>query len=178
MIGDSPILELRSMAGSTGAWPAEHDPANPAALPDYDDWGWDDYWGPAEWMQWHKTMKAAIGKEKADYNFATAWEKMLSADGLGSSVLSARSFNVQFREWAKSENLLNALYGGMAWLKPLGAATDLASGAADLASGAADIGSKAPDVAMSVVKWAAIAIGIGLGVAAIKKSQRLKKRFA
>lgn len=170
MAYDNPALALRSMAQMGGAWPAEHDPTNPAATPDYDDWGWDDYWGPNDWMQWHKTMKAAVGKEKADYNFATAWEKMLTVNGLGASVLSARSFNVQFRDWAKSEGLLNALYGGLTWLKPLGAATDIASGAADL-------GSALPDVATDLVKWAAIAFGVGIGIAALSKAKKAK-RFA
>ena len=168
MAYDNPILALSSGGQLRGAWPAEHDPANPAATPDYDDWGWDDYWGPTEWMQWHKAMKEALGKDKADYNFAAAWEKMLTVNGLGASVLSARSFNADFRKWAKSEGLLDALYGGVAWIKPLGTLTDVASGAADA-------GSALPDIATSAVKWAGLAIGIGLGLAALRKGKKWKR---
>lgn len=43
------------------------------STPDFDEWGWDDYWGCGEWMLWHKANVQAYGKETANTKFIQAW---------------------------------------------------------------------------------------------------------
>lgn len=42
-------------------------------IPDYDEWGWDDYWGCGEWMLWHKANVQEYGRETANTKFIQAW---------------------------------------------------------------------------------------------------------
>jgi hypothetical protein len=58
--------------------------------------------------------------------FINAWEKQT----MGSTPLDARSFNTPFREYAKANGFFEALYYGLGSLvKPIGAVTDVVSGA-------------------------------------------------
>jgi hypothetical protein len=59
-------------------------------------------------MKWHGAMKAAYGKNKADYKWATAWQEQ----GWFEGGINARTFNSDFRNWATSEGLKDALYWG------------------------------------------------------------------
>jgi hypothetical protein len=103
-----------------------HDSSKADSTPDYDDWGWDDYWKPEDWMAWHGAMKAAYGKNKADYKWATAWQEQ----GWFEGGINARTFNSDFRNWAKSEGLTDALYWGKIGplVKVLGEGADVVKG--------------------------------------------------
>lgn len=108
-------------------WPAQHDPANPEALPDFDGWGWDSYWSAAEWIQWHRAMVIRIGLDAANVRFVTEWQKQ----GFGAAPLDARSFDTSFRDYARANGFLDALYSGLGALaKPIGAGTDILDGVA------------------------------------------------
>ena len=141
MIGQGAIANVGQryyLSGApSGGWPAAQDPTNADATPDYDEWGPDDYWECADWIQWHTALKAKYGKEKADATFMPAWLVMDSAKYLGAGPLDCRSFNEGFRDYFKAEGLLDAMYGKVTWIKPIGAATDVVSKSSDVASNVA-----------------------------------------
>lgn len=74
--------------------------------PDYDNWGWDDYWSIRDWMTWHMRMKKEYGKEKANITFLTAWEKQQFL----SSPLDARTFDADFKRYAKDNGFYEGLF--------------------------------------------------------------------
>ncbi len=43
------------------------------SVPDFDNWGWDDYWTCADWMRWHQLKMAAQGQEAANAAFIQYW---------------------------------------------------------------------------------------------------------
>jgi len=45
------------------------------SLPDYDDWGPDQYWGCTDWMVWYDRLKEEHGKNEARIIWKSAWEK-------------------------------------------------------------------------------------------------------
>ena len=110
----------------SGGFKPENDPTKPTSIPDYDGIGWDSWWTAQDWMTWHKSLKAQYGLDEANVRFINAWEKQT----MGSTPLDARSFNTTFREYAKANGFFEALYYGLGSLvKPIGAVTDVVSGA-------------------------------------------------
>jgi len=119
----------------SGGFAPENDPTKPTSTPDYDGIGWDSWWTAQDWMTWHKSLKARYGLDEANVRFINAWEKQT----MGSTPLDARSFNVNFQDYAKANGFYDALYYGLgALLKPIGAVTSVVSGAS---AGIATIGS-------------------------------------
>ena len=117
-------------------WPTQNDPNNPDATPAYDGWGWDDYWSASDWLAWHRAMKAAYGLEVANSRFVNAWEA-----GIGwfsnSVPINARTFDSSFRDYARENGFLDALYGqGLGALaQPIGAITDTGSAVGEVGAG-------------------------------------------
>ena len=126
-----------------GAWPTEHEPTNPDATPDFDEWGPDEYWKIDDWVTWHKAMKAAYGLDAANRTFIEQWFKQTNF----ANPIDARSTNSSFRDYARANGFLDALFGGLSFLKVLGAATDVVSSGSDVvsdvASGTKSIGTAA-----------------------------------
>ena len=87
-------------------WPTQHDPTNPEATPDFDDWGWDDYWEIEDWVTWHGAMKAKYGLTQANSNFLKAWHEQ----GFGASPYNARTFNTSFRDYAQENGFYEGLF--------------------------------------------------------------------
>jgi hypothetical protein len=143
----------------------EHDPANANATPLYNDnilkfWNWfDSVWGCTDWMNWHKSMKAAFGKVKADATFLHYWNDLAT----GSSAIDCRSFSSDFRDYMSKENLLDSLYSGLGIIaKPIGVSTDIITNVGGGLSGA----SKALKTTGDVLKVAvpiALVVAIGFG---------------
>ena len=121
------------LGGTLGGFDPEHDPKSAKSTPDYDSWGPDSYWSCTEWRQWHTALKAAHGRNKANQIWAAAWQQQ----GIGEHAINCRSFDPQFRAWAKSQGLFDALYWGPAGIlaKPLGVGMDVADGVASTAQG-------------------------------------------
>jgi hypothetical protein len=120
-------------------WPTENDPTNPSATPVYDGIGWADYWSAADWITWHRAMKLVWGVNTANRNFVNAWDQ---DSFFNSAPLSARSFDSSFREYAKANGFLDALYGGGVGVlaKPLGVVSDAADAVSDLGAGVKNAG--------------------------------------
>lgn len=119
-----------------GGWPAENDPTRPDSTPDYDGWGPDSWWTARDWMTWHGALKSKYGIDEANRKFITAWEKQ----GFGATPLDARSFDTQFRDYAKANGFFDALYyGAGALVKPIGAVTDVVTGVTEGVSATAKL---------------------------------------
>ena len=43
--------------------------------PDYDDWGWDDYWDINDWKKWYEEMEKQFGAAEAGKKWLEAWSK-------------------------------------------------------------------------------------------------------
>lgn len=110
------------------AFAKEHNPLDPDSTPDYDGWGWDDWWGCADWVTWHKMNVAKYGQVKADNKFVEAWLDGLSsasggrgkAEGSGaifdSVPIDCRSFDTGFKEYIKkpaNKRLYDVVFSGI-----------------------------------------------------------------
>ena len=80
---------------------------NASSLPDYDDWGYDTYWGCQHWIQWHQALVDSYGNEQANAMFMNAWDQT----GVMSANLDCRTFNTDFRNYFREQGLLDAIYG-------------------------------------------------------------------
>lgn len=109
----------------SGGWPAANNPTNADSKPDYDGWGPDSWWTANDWMTWHRSLKARYGLDDANVRFVNAWQQQ----GALSAPLDARSFDTNFRDYAKTNGFFDALYYGLGALaKPIGATTDVITG--------------------------------------------------
>ena len=45
------------------------------SYPDYDSWGYDNYWSCTDWMIWYGKLKQAYGADEARLRWKSAWEK-------------------------------------------------------------------------------------------------------
>ena len=109
----------------SGGWPAANNPTNADSKPDYDGWGPDSWWTANDWMTWHRSLKARYGLDDANVRFVNAWQQQ----GALSAPLDARSFDTNFRDYAKANGFFDALYYGLGALaKPIGATTDVITG--------------------------------------------------
>ena len=43
--------------------------------PDYDDWGWDDYWDINDWKNWYVALEKQFGASEAGKKWLEAWNK-------------------------------------------------------------------------------------------------------
>lgn len=43
------------------------------STPDFDNWGWDDYWNCNDWMNWHALNVQQYGLQIANQKFTQAW---------------------------------------------------------------------------------------------------------
>lgn len=135
------------------AYKPEHDPTNPESSPLYNDsvlkfWNWfDTVWSCNDWMTWHKTLKKKYGKVIADDTFLAFWNDLAT----GSKAIDCRSLNSSFRDYMKSENLLDALFDGVGIIaKPLGVGTDVVTSVGNGISNIAD-GAEAATKVLKVV---------------------------
>src|SRR3990167_2161921 len=100
------------------------------SIPNLDDWGWDDYWKIDDWIEWHKIMKEKNGLDAANTKFLTYWNKQST----GANPIDARSFDSNFRDYARKNKFFDNLFSGVGWIKPIGAATDVISSGSDVVS--------------------------------------------
>ena len=65
----------------TSAAQGPNDPNNPYATPDFDEWGWDDYWNSNEWLTWHTAMLNEFGQPEANDRFVNTWLSQSMREG-------------------------------------------------------------------------------------------------
>ena len=97
--------------------------------PDYDEWGFDDWWDCNDWMQWHKLLKAKFGKEDAKY----IWEYAYAKGTQGAGHWDCRTMNSKFRQYARKEGLDTYASAGIfaPVLDVVGTGGEVVSGASD-----------------------------------------------
>lgn len=80
--------------------------------PILDGWGYDTYWGPNDWIDWHKKMVSKFGLDEANKRFITAYAE----PGFAAASYDWRTFDSTFKEYAKKNGFYNALYTGLGGL--------------------------------------------------------------
>ena len=66
------------------------------STPDYDVWGPDGCsWSAQDWINWHKAMVAANGKEQADNKWASAYDKA----SWGAKEIGYSTGNAEFKKY-------------------------------------------------------------------------------
>lgn len=112
-------------------------------IPDLDDWGFDSFWDCIDWIEWHKIMKSVKGKQVADATFLQYW----NMQSTGAHGIDCRSLNNGFRDYFRSQNLLDSLYSGIGVIaQPIGTAGDVAGAAGDVISNVASTASNTSKV--------------------------------
>jgi hypothetical protein len=69
--------------------------------PDYDNWGFDDWWNCDDWILWHKFLKQKFGQNKANF----LWDYAFAQSGSLSGNLDCRTFNSSFRDYVRQNGL-------------------------------------------------------------------------
>lgn len=114
-----------------------------SSQPVYDSWGFGDYWGCPEWIEWYNQLKAVYGAQNADYIWSKAWLDGVSSISGGNGTapgsnyivdsvpLDCRTFDSNFKSFLASNTNLNAaVYSGIGGLiaKPVGLSVDVVNG--------------------------------------------------
>ena len=97
--------------------------------PDLDGWGYDStWWKCSDWIAWHKANKAKYGKAVANQKFSLWWNKQT----MGAGPLDCRTFNSEFRQYIRANDLESAVWDGAGVFKnildPIGAGGDIVTG--------------------------------------------------
>lgn len=71
------------------------------SVPDYDNWGPDDYWSCNDWITWHKELKKKYTKAEADKKWIAAWEQQGGTEHNANWCKYSGSFN----EYVRKEKL-------------------------------------------------------------------------
>jgi hypothetical protein len=73
---------------------------NAWSQPDYDDWGYDDYWLIEDWQRWYDEMEKAFGGAEAGRKWLEAWHKQSA----GANPLFGWNMS-KIEAWAKAKGL-------------------------------------------------------------------------
>lgn len=124
---------------------------NASSSPVYDSWGFGDYWGCNEWMEWYKQLRTVYGEKESNYIWSKAWLDGVSSVSGGNGTatgsnyitdsvpIDCRTFNSSFRDFlSKNPDLYGAVYSGLGGLiaKPLGLGVDVVNGVVSFGSSA------------------------------------------
>lgn len=71
------------------------------SVPDYDEWGVDNYWTCEDWIIWHQKLSNHFGDKIAN----DIWNYSYAQSGQFSSNLNCRTFNSQFRKYVLEKKL-------------------------------------------------------------------------
>ena len=74
------------------------------SLPDYDDWGMDQYWTCSDWMIWYDKLKDFHGKTDARIKWKSAWEKQ----GYWDHAINQCPLEQTFRDFSRKNKLDSA----------------------------------------------------------------------
>lgn len=69
--------------------------------PDYDEWGWDEFWKCGDWITWHIKLSEHFGEKTATEIWNYAFQKSTNL----SSNLDCSSFDSEFRKYTKEHGL-------------------------------------------------------------------------
>lgn len=69
--------------------------------PNYDEWGYDDFWSCNDWITWHKKLAEHFGEETATEIWNYAFDKTTNL----SSNLDCNALDANFRKYVKEHGL-------------------------------------------------------------------------
>jgi hypothetical protein len=109
---------------------------NADSTPILDGWGWGDYWGVNDWIDWHKANVKKYGLNVANEKLIKEYHKAT----MFAASYDWRTFNPTFIKYAKENGFYNALYSGLGGLiaKPLGSAVNVVNKAAEVVTTGTD----------------------------------------
>lgn len=134
------------------------------SVPDFDNWGWDDWWDCSDWMRWTQLNVTAYGREVALQKFIQQW---------GSQDKAMAPYN-----WCKYHsdfaNYYKDLGVDVGWLfsKLIVALDNVGDDAIDVVEDTSDSATNLSSAVASIttiVKWVAPFAALGAGVWAIDK---------
>lgn len=150
----SPLMPFGDMPDE--GWDPSHNPSVATSTPDYDDWGPDSWWTARDWIIWHGALKRAYGLDRANEIFITAWEKQ----SLFSAPIDARSFDEQFKAYARQNGFFDALFSGIGGLvgRVTSASGDVVAGTTSAVSNVASAVGTVGTIAKYVLPIAALGL--------------------
>lgn len=108
-----------------------------------DGWGWGDYWGCADWIQWHQLVKAKYGKDEANARFIDWWGRQDSFAG----PYNECKYNATFANYFKAQGievgwlLSNIIVGAQgAGNDVVDVVTNVTTGASNASTGVQSVG--------------------------------------
>ncbi len=139
--------------------------------PNYDDWGWDDYWNCNDWITWHQELVKAHGIDYANRRFVEAFHQAT----FGAASYDCRTFNSAFRKYASDNGFLEALYDGLLGtvMSPVGTVIDIGGNIVDAAGNIAGAASNATETIKKVIPILIILVVIIGLILLAKKAQIL-----
>lgn len=147
---------IRTPLTPFGAWAPEHDPDSASSTPDYDDWGWDEWWKASDWIRWHRALKASYGQDEANRRFIDAWDQQSNMAG----PIDARTFDSAFRAYAKENGFYEALFSGSGALaRPVAAGVTVVEAASEAVEDVASAVTTTSTAAKYLLPVAALVMG-------------------
>jgi len=92
------------------------------SVPDYDEWGIDEFWSCNDWITWHKRLSEHFGEATA----TEIWNYAFSKSTNLSSNLDCNTINTSFRSYVKQHGLKP---NTDIIVETIGTTTDILSGA-------------------------------------------------
>lgn len=141
------------------------------SLPDFDDWGWDDYWEVKDWINWHKVLVLQLGKDKANEKFIAEWKKQST----GANPLNNRQDST-FKKYAIDNGFYPDLFteGERAVLglilKPMKASKDVLDSTTAIVSNVAETAENASNVLKYLVPVTIIGAVVLIGFIFYKRT--------
>ena len=80
---------------------SNYETVNANSKPNHDGWFIDSYWECIDWINWHKAMVIAFGKDKAD----EIWVKEYDKSSWGAHEISCSTNNAEFKAYVKKQEL-------------------------------------------------------------------------
>lgn len=117
-----------------------------------------DYWKCGDFITWHKELVKKYGLEKANQTFLSEWENA----PLINAGYDCRSFNADFKQYAKDNGFYDALFSGIGGLigKPLSIGAGLVDSAGNVVQNAGDTFEKSSAIVKKVLPVVLIAAAV------------------
>lgn len=134
------------------------------SFPVLDDWGWDTYWDARDWMKWHRLNVEKYGLDEANRKFISAYHSA----SFGAASYNWRTFDREFKDYAKANGFYDALFTGLAGLiaKPGAILTGVVDAAGEVVTGVENVVKETGKTVTKVSKYTPVLLAVG-GIAAL-----------
>lgn len=138
---------------------------NADSKPILDGWGWDEYWMPEDWIEWHTMNKKKYGKEAANNKLIKEYHKA----SFGAASYDWRTFDTTFKNYAKLNNFYDGLFSGLggAIMKPINTAASAADTVITSAGNVVENTAKGAEKTSKVIKYGLPILGVATGLGLI-----------